>query len=414
LMSAGSCNMNCRYCFIPKNKEMDNIHKQVIQSIKDGTYIELLKENKDLECLSLWGTEPTLTLKYFIENVDELFKELPKLNLIKIPSNLLINHMDFVELQKRINGRAKLDIQISLDGGKDITDKNRKEGSTETIIEHYKELIDNLDNKDIKIYFKPTISIDNMEHDLDTLEKLTDWYRLFDDLAEYGKRFNVPGATPTFVVPGEYTSEDGKKACEFFKRITALNKMNKEFKLFKHCKQLNNYVTRFMKLVKFNRELYKSKMYTCSGGDTQYGLDFNGNLHMCHHTFYWDNETYYNDLDNDRKWILKRNDVISKDDLFNRTRTEYLNRTYHDYMTFRINYIMTMVKELALAGQADKEYLKNDGLGYILGLFLNTCMGCPIENMSHTGSQHLTPVSVIRLLGNGCMQEIIKEAYNDI
>ena len=415
LMSAGTCNMECQYCFIPKTEEMKNIHKQIIEALKNGTYIELLKEHKDLEYLSLWGTEPTLTLKYFIENIDELFKELPKLKNIQIPSNLLINHMDFVELQKRINNRANLDIQISLDGDENITDKNRKKYATKTIVEHYKELIDNLSTEKLKIYFKATISIDNMKNDLNTLEKVIKWYKFFDDLAEYGKKFNVPGAMPSFVVPGKYTSEDGKIASEFFKKISIINKANKELKLFKHYRQLNNYVMRFMRLVKFHRELpYKSRMFTCSGGDTQNGLDFSGNLHMCHHTFFWDNEKYYNDLDNDRKYILKNNDIINKDDIFNRSRTKYLNRTFHDFMKFKINYIITMVKELALCGQTDEEYLKNDDLCYLLGLFINTSMSCPIENMSCTGSQHVAPVSLIRLLGNGCMQEIIKEAHNDL
>jgi len=421
LMSAGTCNMDCRYCFIPKNEAMNGIHKRIIGSLKDGTYIEHLKKLDGLEAISLWGTEPTLTLDYFIPNVEAILREIPSVKMIKIPTNLLTNHMSIVELAKKLDGHAKkgfeLNIQVSLDGPANITDKNRKPDATEKIIAHFKELrtgLKGFDNLKIDLYFKPTITIDNIINDLDTIDKVTAWYQFFDELAGGG----VPGATPTFEVPGKYTSEDGKTAYEFFRRISALNRANRKQKLFKHYKQLNNYVIRFMKLLKYNAELqHKYRMYTCSGGDTQCGLDFDGNMHLCHHTFYWDNEDYLSriyesDSDKGRKRMAVRHEV--RKDEFGKSRMLYLNRCYHDFMTFRVNSVMTMTKEMALCGQIDKEYSQSNELCYMLALFLNTSVCCPIQNYVYTGSIHITPVTLIRLLGNGCMQEIIREASNEL
>ena len=67
LFSAGWCNLACKYCYIPKTDFLKGIHKSIINSIEDGTYIKDLKEmyGDKLESLAHWGTEPTLTVKKF-------------------------------------------------------------------------------------------------------------------------------------------------------------------------------------------------------------------------------------------------------------------------------------------------------------------------------------------------------------
>jgi sulfatase maturation enzyme AslB (radical SAM superfamily) len=403
LMSAGACNMACSYCFIPKNQEMTRIHQKIIESFKDGTYLNYLKENKPIY-LSLWGTEPTLTMEHFIP----LVKELTWLKEIKFSTNLLTNHLQIVELAKEVEKlkNCKLDIQISLDGPTCITDKNRCKNATNKIVSHFKEIKELLKpHKFVEIHFKPTITIDNIKNDLNTLDKVIEWYKFFDCLTDE----KIPPPTPTFEVPGNYTSEDGKLAGQFFRHISEVKRLNKKKRFLKHYDETNNYVLRFKKLLNFNRELqYKFRMFTCSGGDTQYGLDFNGNMHICHHTFFYDNPEYFNQAYGDKLHERGfKNTSFHKDNEYNKSRIMYTNRCYHDFMRFKINTTIVMIKELMLCGQVSDDF-KNDDLCYALALLLHTGFSCPAENKMRTGSILIPPISLIRLLGNGCMQEIIK------
>lgn len=404
LMCAGTCNMDCAYCFIPKNETMIGIHKKIIEAIKDGTYLNYLKELKPTH-LSFWGTEPTLTMEYFIP----LVKELTWLKEIKFSTNLLTNHLQIVGLAKEVEKLkyCKLDVQFSLDGPAYITDKNRHTDATRKIVSHFKEVREQLRNYSfVDMHFKPTITIDNIRNDLDTLDKVIEWYKFFDELTDE----KVYPPTPTFEVPGNYTSENGKLAGEFFKRISEVKRLNKENRFLKYYNETNNYVLRFKRILNFNRELqYKFRMFTCSGGDTQYGLDYNGNMHICHHTFFYDTPEYFSQAYGDKLHERGfKNTSFHKDDEYNKSRIMYTNRCYHDFMRFKINTTVTMIKELMLCGQVSDDF-KDDDLCYALALLLHTGFSCPAENKMHTGSLLIPPISLIRLLGNGCMQEIIKE-----
>jgi hypothetical protein len=312
--------------------------------------------------------------------------------------------LGIIELSKELDKYAiKLEVQVSLDGDSNITDKNRHPDSTKYIIEHFQEVYQKCPN--VKFHFKPTISIDNIKNDLDTFEKVLNWFKFFDQLILP----NVPSPTPTFVVPGNYTSEDGKLAAEWFKNLTKVKVLNQQQHILKHYAETNNYVLRFQRLLNFNRELqYKFRTFTCSGGDTQVGLDFNGNAHICHHTFYYDNPDYFNQAFGDA--MHKRafeNTSFKIDDEFNKSRVLYTNRAYHYFMRFKINTTSTIIKELMLCGQVSDDF-KDDDLTYILALFIHTAFSCPIENKCRTGSILIPPISLIRLLGNGCIQEIIR------
>jgi hypothetical protein len=163
-------------------------------------------------------------------------------------------------------------------------------------------------------------------------------------------------------------------------------------------------------------------MFTCSGGDSNSGLG--KNLHICHRSFYLDEENYVES-------ILKQKGIENWDiSLFNKgtidfmrkyymvdteqkpevTRFLYIMRNYHDFWRFQIGYIRAMMIELALAGQVDREYLKNENLNVLFALFANTGLSCPIENLLNTGVSHFTPLSLIRLFGNGAFQEILRVA----
>lgn len=74
-----------------------------------------------------------------------------------------------------------------------------------------------------------------------------------------------------------------------------------------------------------------------------------------------------------------------------------------------MGYVNAMVMELALAGQADHRYLDSDELRTLFALFVNTGLGCPIENILNTGSIHFTLLSMLRMFGNGAFQELLHD-----
>jgi len=68
-----------------------------------------------------------------------------------------------------------------------------------------------------------------------------------------------------------------------------------------------------------------------------------------------------------------------------------------------------MLFELALAGQADDVYLRNDELATAFAIYLNQALSCPMENLLNTGSVHLQVVSLIRLFANGAFQQLLQD-----
>jgi len=67
-----------------------------------------------------------------------------------------------------------------------------------------------------------------------------------------------------------------------------------------------------------------------------------------------------------------------------------------------------LVKELALCGQAELIFLENKNYLTIFNLFTNTCLSCPMENILNTGCVSFTPISILRLFGNGAFREIFQ------
>ena len=72
IFAAGWCNLNCKYCYIPKTDFLKKIHKSILERIEDGTLLEELKNTygENLTSISHWGTEPTLTVGKFKKRIE--------------------------------------------------------------------------------------------------------------------------------------------------------------------------------------------------------------------------------------------------------------------------------------------------------------------------------------------------------
>lgn len=432
ILSSARCNMSCVYCYIPKTPEAVGWQQQVTDYLSSGRWIDDLSSvvGINLEHLGLWGTEPTITLHLLIPQLGAVLKAFPGLKTIGLSSNFLQHIEKMIELARNLSmltNKMELRIQVSLDGPEWVTDRNRCPGATKAVLANLERFWCEMDREapgiSIKMHFKPTLSIDNMRA-MDGA-RILEWFSFFDRILDTysglvrdkGRLGFAPHVAPTFVLPGTYTSDDGKDAADFFKRIWEVERQSK----FKHLRgSFNDYVGRFQRLVRTQSEFLRHpSIGTCSAADTSIGLGFE-HMHMCHETFMMIQPDYLKAVDRDpRVWEVSHSDAgrvsiarryivnAKASDAFSRFR--YVMRNYHDFYTAQISYGVAMLKELAAAGQVSAVYGEREEVAALLALFVATAFSCPAENILNTGCLHFAPVSLYRLLGNGVFENVLEQ-----
>lgn len=425
MLSTGICLDDCAYCYIPKSSEMARMHRRICEYIKSGEFIVNIKEvyGEELKHLGFWGTEPTLTLPLIQEKLPEIFEAFPKIESMDFSTSMMNDPTIIFNFISALRGKdILLKFQTSLDGPAFITDVNRRVGAAKLIPKNLKKLIkmiNKLELGDLKLEmrWKPTLSLENMK-EMNQAGNIDRYIGYFEDINrmfnDTNKQENVTLEEffgPSLVVPGKYTSDDGKLLASFLRNY--------------HKRDRNGtYVGRVERLRNFHGELYKRRMFTCSGGDSNLGIGVY--VHICHRTFYMNDDDYIDsilktDIDNwdislfNKKTIemVKKYYIVKTVDEGELNRFFYVMRGHHDFWRLTISYVCGMMKELALAGQVDLIYLKDDGLLELFSLFIAVGMDCPMENMLNTGSINVTPLSILRLWGNGAFQEIMRRVKDN-
>ena len=401
---------------------MRKVHKEIEEDLKSGRFLERLKEiyGKELTHLGFWGTEPTLTLPLIEKWIPQILEEFPKLEEIGFSTSLMAFPERIYHFIRTLIGRKlTLKVQISLDGPAFITDINRMKGAAKKVPENFTVLVNSINRLplgDLKVIFswKATHSIDNIRGFVDNPERCSEYHRYFDglntDFKRRNKQKNVTlreSHSPTLVVPGKYTSKDGKAFAECLKGFAKIGKNS-------------NYTSRLERLFIHPEETFKRRAFSCSGGDSNMGIG--QATHICHRTFYYDKDEYIDsilsnpDIDNWDVSLFKRGtiDNIRKNYIVKQgpdfIRFKYVMRGYHDFWKFQLESTKALMIELALAGQVDPYYLENRDLLDLFALFINVGISCPMESLLNAGSVHVPLTSILRMFGNGAFQEIVKTA----
>ncbi len=429
ILTTGACPLECSYCYIPKTEYMREIHAKLVEHLQNGNYIELLKKvyGENLIHLGFWGTEPTLTLPLITDLLPALLNEFPLLEEIKFSTAMISDPSILANFAKTLSEtgvKLKLSIQMSLDGPSWITDKNRMRGAAALIPKNLYSLVRNLNEQNLKevtveFRWKATHSMETIKLLSNDKRKIHEYLGFFESIRrrfnKINKNKNVKllsaSAPTTLVVPGKYTSEDGKI---FAKYLRTLHKADYE----------STYSSRLNRIFKHGIDIDKRRQFTCSGGDSNLGIAPD-RIHICHRTFYLDDDKYIQSvLDSEssvgdiENWdvslfrkgtidFVRDNFIVPVSDL---PRFLYVLRGYHDFWRLQLGHVRAMLIELALAGQADEVYLEDEELATIFCLFTESALTCPMENLLNTGSIHLQTVSLIRLFANGAFQELLKEA----
>lgn len=424
-------------CYIPKHNDMiKNKHKEIIEEIKqvDPVIDRLWKfYGENLELMSHWGSEPTLTIQYFNDFYKKAVEVFPNLSSVNMSSNFINNTDKLVEFIKIFpKENFNFTIQISLDGPPCYTDVNRRQGNTKKIVEnvcYFFREINKLDiSHKITTHFKSTLSKDQFKT-LEHYGNVKYYYDFFNDTIDEIEKNNPNkkiflgySVHPSLVCPDRYTKEDG---ISFHKAIMTKKEVAKN-ETFKYAAPFCSYYNDFKKLFYLQEEVFtKSHMFSCSAGDSQFGIsEF---LHPCHDTFYLPYKEFENALANDTDRILNEKNNIENgryelsrrtsllkfddsEDILNKYILRY--RGYHDFFNFKSSLSYAYVKELAYAGQISECYKKDEMAG-LLSMFCNSRNGCPTGSLMYNGSMHITHPGYFKLFGNGTLEQFVKDFFEE-
>lgn len=445
ILVAASCNLNCEYCYIGKNNSLKDIDEKIIKEWEEKGVLNKLKENysEDLKSLDFWGSETTLYLEYIIDEIPQILNHFKKLNRLFLSSNFYAEAgaKKLVDLVKTINESTdreiELGIQTSIDGPHWINDKTRPsssgKGSTDNIINNLEVMVEGISKIDlrnnftVKNSFKPTVDIGYVKKLLED-DKLKEYYIFFDNMNNIYKKYKdelnktftwrISSGMPTIVMPGEYTSEDGKIYKEYIKKNKELILEDEKEKITKvfNMKTILPYVSQ-LKRVMYSNETYQrqNRAFACGASSYGFSLGLERNSHICHRTFMQESKEYEELMTQDMDHYQKGRRKLYNDNFIVDLNNEkaVLNQRYvinnvRDFGQLKINQIYATIKTLSKAGQADPVYLEDDELTKLASKFLMRIAICSIDNYLNTGSFHLIPVQIAKLWCNGGLQELLK------
>jgi putative peptide-modifying radical SAM enzyme len=170
IILATQCNLQCRYCYGKSCDDIDtDFDFQIDYSLpsKLDYPVEWLREfcAKDPDCtLTFYGGEPTLNL----EKIREIMDTVPAKHFLMQTNGLLLDKLE-PEYTNRLHT-----ILVSIDGDKELTDRNRGNGVHSKAIDNIRRIMDNGFNGEIiarmtvteetDIYRQVTWLLNNKEH----------------------------------------------------------------------------------------------------------------------------------------------------------------------------------------------------------------------------------------------------------
>ncbi len=416
LMTTASCPNSCAYCYLPRSEAMNRKHRELIEYLSSGAFLEALKPiSQNVQELGFWGAEPTVNLDDMGQFLGEIKKLCPNLQNINFSTSLI--QWKPIERFARLVAENGLHfkVQISLDGPAFVSDRNRFKGAAELVPDHFFALVNALQDTECSVDFqwKSTLTKDNIITMVEDPERVHEWVTYFQEINrrfyEINRsdmvRLDKNSYAPTLEVPGRYTVKDGHNFAEFVKLLQA----NGEVTAYTY-RVLHMFLNRGWNF--FNRS-----SVTCSAGNTNFGLSF-GKLNMCHQTFCFDDEEVAmfmaeNETDKPHDYmknilsIIKHRYMVNSDDASEKARFSYVMRSYHDFWRFSNGIMKSLVMELAKAGQVDHSLLQDEAKLETFCLFGIIACGCPASNLINTGSMYIPTASTLRIFGNGAFEEIL-------
>lgn len=435
------CNLNCIYCFQPKvAPQMECENKKIIEWLKSDQVIEDLKDifEDDLESIAFWGGEPSINLPYF--NVEKAVLTFPKLKGFSFSTNisttkLTDNIINFIKEVDKVNQKykknIKIDVQFSIDGLPEINDKNRVGSSGEEILKNIDRVVketNKIPNR--KFCIKGTWSSDNFKWlaDINNLRKLYRFYeKKYLEWKTLGDVFPMGGEYITIAYPGKYTKEDGLLFKKITENLLVLKREGWKLKMNFDTQLSTRLKDAYTNLKRAAYRPYKGELLcktSCSAGRSCLGVAPNKVIHLCHSTFFFDENlmryirenNLITEFEKTQGYSFKNFENFIKNKAYFKLDDEEENLMKYRILSQVKNYSCSIPSKIQYEQIIINEYRASnlievdDKLAEIAVAF--SCFGgmkCLLNNMWENGNLWVENLSYIKLLFNGAADLILKD-----
>ncbi len=426
LYTTATCNLNCVYCYIDKNKALVEIDNILDESFKGDYYekfiLEMFPDPNQLKTLETWGGEPFLRMDRIYNTLERIIPKYPNLAGFFASTNMAFDQWNeqffglmkiFGHFPRRIFNYC---LQVSLDGPEEFTDMTRGNGTTNKILDNYEKMLGLLTeilppNVNLLIQFKPTLDINTVRM-LNSKNAIIEYYMIFDKLIDRLRKLNrsnisIGEGIPNLACPSLATKEDGI----FFANLCQTTRMIE--------KDIGRYLLYYKNITPFSNGAMgdvnltlKHKNFTCGTGYTTIGFLPNEMVSSCHNGFV--------DIVSNYKKFANANDGRSTIDakIFlseQKHRMIFHKNDYNKYenqmacfncegTSARVATIATQLVLLAHAGQVLPLY-KDDVEAIKAAIFYQSHTAfCVRDNHATTGSLTMIHNGMLKFLFNGAHQ----------
>ena len=473
VITSFGCNLKCEYCKIEQAKRNHKTHSKLqeenIQALKDGTFLKnieldltLLGENPiTITDIAFWGQEPTLTLQYITENLEQWVDLFPNWRNTMFSTNGMANGEKIVDFVKKLDSVLKhnfsLEVQISYDGNESTQDIRKADSDKILNTASYilKELNKvNLKNVNMRIFLHGVVSLELLDR-LDSFEKIYNYNKNLVDVIKVLKEINfnkkvefLPGIGIGLEAPVDASTEYGLKLFNFIKQTKKIDKnlsygvngltadsivthystglvyiidILKEFgiKDIDEFIHLINSDNRILQL-KVNKAL--SNILWCGNAYSELKIMYDGTFVNCQNHIF----------DREVEYILKDNSIENSTKIGLATHNYYLNplkeettiehtQQYFDLFKqtketaffFMFCGVVNTFYWLVKNHQVDESYNNVEKM-LRHSFYITTINSCTYNNLMKTGTMYYRPTGFIRFLCNGTLDYIEERALKEL
>ena len=468
LITSLGCNLSCEYCLIAKSAKethlnLNEYQQKNIQALEDGSFLnntklilnKLNQGRSQIESISFWGQEPTLTLEHVTNHLQEWCDAYPnwKEGLFSTNGQAYADKIiDFlIALDKYSYQPIRFSIQFSWDG--EFATNNIRKASSDKVKETYTKVISALnDIKFNKLQLTTTthgVLSFELLNQLDTTDKILDFYNAgglwLADIINLNRNQSVyidPNISLAIESPTNANIEDGIKLAEFIKKSFAIptdkfvNKIAEQM-LFcflggstivpKVCKdlKLKDSHTLFQMITSESPEV-RSMAYDmsnsgmfCGNNVGELKIMYDGTLINCqNHIFEKEIDNIPNDntFENNVKRSLAEhhyfcNPLTDDDNTINKN-LDLFYTSKHDSFLFIYQTTLTLMYYLASTNQIPSTYLydkyKMAKHAYLIGFY--NC--CGYNNYIKSASLFIRCIDILRVTCNGAL-DYIEACYDN-
>lgn len=455
-ISSEACNLNCTYCELAKiaTKTHQNENEKIKESFLNGEYVTKYRKffydnhikAEQIEAISLWGQEPTLTLNEFATQMPRILSWLTECNELFFSTNgvayteRIINLIDIINnyLILHPTREFKLKIQYSID---EIKYMEQQRGTLSlNLINNVKKLITILnekilaDNFTIRLGFHGVFSLKLIHSSLEE-NSIQDLWLEMDQIVKSFHDSNknlhveIPIHWSTAIQhPYNATQAEGKELAEFVKQsinlydgfqLNALNPyklldMYAGWSLSGSDKYSFNDLANIWDMYNYEYDRFCTtdfigKEFGCGTGRQEIKMRYDGTLIYCQGMIFSLNEK---DLDcqspsitNDiQRLQLKYN---YSPNLFTSSNIDILKFIYkfdvkNNYgFNFVVTTIINLMYLLLQCHQIDDSYINNPRKIMRHAMYVAKVSQCWYDHLAETGSLYGRTLGNIRLYCNG-------------